>query len=88
MSLTATILISAVAGLLAAILAAAHKRYPKTKYWYFLAIALVFICLALWTVLDALRYRDAFRWLLALACGGFGVGVAVVNIRRLCRTDG
>jgi hypothetical protein len=79
--LTATIVASAVTGLLAAILARAYACYPKTRYWYFLLIALVLVCMGLSLLREGAQHRDPLAWMLALASGGFGAGVAVVCCR-------
>jgi hypothetical protein len=83
--LTATIVLSAVTGLLAAIVAKAYARYPKTRYWYFLLIALIFVCLGLSLFRDGFEHRDVLGEVLALVCCAFGIGIATVCGRHLYR---
>src|SRR6476660_666834 len=85
MSVAATLAVSGIGAVLAVGLTAAYRRYPKTKYWYVLVIAVVFLCLGLSLGRDRFRHNDPIIWLLALMTVGFGVGVAGVGLRGLYR---
>ena len=85
MSLPATLLVTAIVALLTAGLAAAQKRYPKARYWYILAIALVFLCLASSTLRDTYVHPDPLGWLLTVALAAFGVALTFVGTRGLYR---
>jgi hypothetical protein len=85
MTLSATILLTAITALLTAAMASLHRRYPKVRYWWFLGISIVFLCLASSSLREAVRGHQFLDWVLAPLCGAFGAAVTAVNLRGLYR---